>query len=114
MLTEKEKHFIAYWEIYRAREKKFIRQLLIGIPAGLLFAIPILVILFSGKYWYKRAETVANSQVNPAVLIIAIVLITAFVAVFYKRHQWDMKEQYYKELKAKAAKDLNNGVNKQQ
>jgi len=101
MLTEREKQFMEYWEASRAGEKKLFRQLLVGVPVGLIFAIPILIILFSGKLWYKRADQVANTQLNPLVLIIAIVVITAFVALFYKRHQWEMKEQYYQQLKAK-------------
>lgn len=101
MLTEKEKQFLAYWEANRVKEKKMIRQLLIGIPVGILFAIPILILLLSGKLWYKRADAVANTQLNPVVLLIAVALIIAFMAIFYKRHQWEMKEQYYKQLKAK-------------
>ena len=101
MLSEDEKRFLAYWEAHRETEKKLLRQLLIGIPIGLIFAVPILIILFSGKIWYKRADAVANTQLNPLVLIIAIIVITAFVAVFYKRHQWDMREQHFKELKEK-------------
>ena len=101
MLNEDEKRFLAYWETHRDKEKKIVRQLLIGIPIGLIFAVPILIILFSGKFWYKRADAVANTQLNPLVLIIAIIIITAFVAVFYKRHQWDMREQQYQELKEK-------------
>jgi len=99
MLNEDEKRFLAYWEMHRESEKKLLRQLLIGIPIGLIFAVPILIMLFSGKIWYKRADAVANTQLNPLVLIIAIIIITAFVAIFYKRHQWDMREQQYKELK---------------
>jgi membrane protein YdbS with pleckstrin-like domain len=99
MLNENEKRFLAYWEAQRETEKKLMRQLLIGIPIGLIFAIPILIMLFSGKIWYKRADAVANTQLNPLVLIIAIIVIAAFVAIFYKRHQWDMREQHYKELK---------------
>lgn len=101
MLTEKEKQFLAYWEANRVKEKKMIRQLFIGIPVGILFAIPILILLLSGKLWYKRADAVANTQLNPVVLLIAVALIIAFMAIFYKRHQWEMKEQYYKQLKAK-------------
>jgi len=104
MLTEDEKQFVAYWEAHRDNEKKLLRQLLIGIPVGLIFAVPILIMLFSGKIWYKRADAVANTQLNPVVLIIAVIVITAFVAVFYKRHQWEMREQHYKELKAKEKK----------
>lgn len=101
MLTDNEKRFIEYWEQNREKEGKLSRQLLIGIPFGLFFAIPIIVILFSGRLWFKRADMVAISHLNPVLLIVAIVGITVFVAVFYKRHQWDMREQQYQELKQK-------------
>lgn len=104
MLSEKEKAFVTYWKNNRNKEKKLVWQLLIGIPAGLLFAVPILLFMFTGQFWYKRAIAVANTQVNPAVLIIAVVLITLFVALFHKRHQWELKDQLYQELLQKESK----------
>src|SRR5205085_11878544 len=101
MLTKPEKEFLRYWEANRLREKKVTKQLLVGLPIGLIFAIPVLIALFSGRFWYKRADMEANSQMSPVVLIIAMIFIAVFVAIFYKRHQWDMKEQQYLELKAR-------------
>jgi membrane protein YdbS with pleckstrin-like domain len=101
MLSEREREFIQYWEANRLREKKVNKQLLVGLPVGLLFAIPVLLILFSGKLWYKKADAVANTQSSPIVLMVAVICIAVFIAIFYKRHQWDMKEQQYLELKAK-------------
>lgn len=101
MLNQREKEFVEYWEANRLREKRLDVQLLAGIPIGLYFALPILVILFTGRFWYKRADMLMNTMVSPFVLVIAIFLIVVFVAVFYKRHQWDMKEQQYLEFKAK-------------
>lgn len=103
MLSEKEKAFVAYWKTNREREKKLLWQLLIGIPAGLLFAVPILLFMFTGQFWYKRAIAVANTQLNPAVIILAVILITLFIAIFHKRHQWELKEQLYLELLQKEA-----------
>lgn len=34
-------------------------------------------------------------------IIAAIIGITCFVAILYKKHQWDMNEQRYKVLKQK-------------
>ena len=99
MLTESEKRFLRYWEANRLREKKLNKQLLVGLPIGLLFAVPVLIGLFSGRFWYKRAEMQANASSSPVVLIIAVICIAVFVAVFWKRHQWDMREQKYLELK---------------
>ena len=98
MLTDHEQRFLVYWEQHRERERRSWRQLLIGLPIGLLFSIPILVSFFSGRFWYKRAEMVGNSQTSPVVMIVAILLIAAFVAVFYKKHQFDKKEQRYQEI----------------
>ncbi len=104
MLNPEENKFIEYWEKNRDRQKKTFRQLLLGIPIGMLFTIPILVNFMSG--WYKRADMEANSgEFSPVVLAIAILLIAGFVAIFYKKFQWDQKEQYYKELKAKQEAD---------
>src|SRR5580704_14953114 len=97
MLTQQEKDFIRYWAANRLRRKKVVTQFLIGIPIGLSFVIPILINFVSG--WYKRAQMEANSQdFNPIVLLVALLLIVAFTAIFYQRHQWDQYEQRYREL----------------
>jgi membrane protein YdbS with pleckstrin-like domain len=105
MVNEQEKMFMEYWAANRLKEKKVLKQLLIGLPIGLLFGLPVIIILFTGKFWYKRADMVANSQLNPFVLLAAVMIIVVFVAIFYKRHQWDMKEQQYLEIKAKHEKE---------
>jgi hypothetical protein len=98
MLTQREKDFVRYWEANRLRRKKVVRQFLIGIPIGLLFVIPIVINFSSG--WYRRAEMEANSpDFNPIVLVVALLLIVGFTAIFYQRHQWDQYEQRYRELR---------------
>lgn len=109
MITEKEKSFMQYWEANRLREQQLTRQFLLGLPVGLLASIPVILVLFSGKYWYKRAEAVANTKLSPAVLLVAVFLIATFVAVFYRRYRWEQQEQFYKVLKAKASKTKNIG-----
>jgi len=101
MLTEDEQKFIDYWEANRERQARFTTQLLSGIPIGIFFSVPVLIVLYSGRYWYKRADMLINTQLNPLVMASAIFMITVFVAVFYKRHQWDMQEQQYMEFKNK-------------
>lgn len=104
MLTQQEKDFIDYWQRNRNKQKKTLKQFLIGIPVGLLFAIPICVNFFSG--WYKRAAMMTGTpDFNPFVLIVAMLIIIAFVAIFSKRHQWEMREQQYQELLAKQSKE---------
>jgi hypothetical protein len=100
MLSKEENDFVRYWEENRVRRKKTVRQFLLGIPAGLLIVIPIVVSLVTG--WYKRANMEANSQdFNPAVLLVALLLIVGFTAIFWQRHQWDQYEQRYRELLAR-------------
>jgi hypothetical protein len=104
MLTQQEKDFIRYWAANRLRRKKVVTQFLVGIPIGLAFVIPIVINFVSG--WYKRAQMEANSQdFNPVVLLIALLLIVGFTAVFYQRHQWDQYEQRYRELLARDARE---------
>ena len=105
MLSEEEKKFVVYWEQHRLSKKKVIRQWLVGLPVGILFGVPIFINFFSG--WYKRADMILNSrmsnnQLDPLILIIAVLLIISFVAIFSRRHNWEMYEQRYKELKAKS------------
>ena|SRR5689334_17550595 len=104
MLSEEEKKFITYWEEHRLSEKKVLKQWLVGLPLGILFGVPIFINFFSG--WYKKADyelhgRIASGQSEPMVLIVAVLLIISFVAIFSKRHKWDMKEQRYLELKGK-------------
>lgn len=99
MLTQEEKDFITYWEANRDKQKRTFRQWLVGLPIGLLFGVPIFLNYALG--WYKRAGMVAGSQFNPMVLIIAILAIITFMAIFYKQFQWDQYEQKYRELKSK-------------
>ncbi|MDP4249005.1 MAG: hypothetical protein Q8918_02730 [Bacteroidota bacterium] len=100
MLTEEEEAFVEYWKQNRDRQKKNIRQFLLGIPVALLFVIPIAVNFFSG--WYKRAAMMVNtSNFNPGVLLLALLLITVFIAIFSRRFRWDQNEQRYIELLAK-------------
>jgi integral membrane sensor domain MASE1 len=98
-MTDRDRQFMAWWEKNRDKQKKTFRQLYIGLPVGLIFVIPI-AINFSSN-WYKRANMQANSTTSPLVLLIAMLAIVCFLAIFYKKFQWDQYEQRYLELKAK-------------
>jgi hypothetical protein len=103
MLTKEEEEFLTYWEQNRLKHRKTLRQFMLGIPVALLFIIPIAANFLSG--WNKRAAMVANAgQFNPLVLLIALLLITGFVAIFSRRFRWERNEQKYLELKAKASR----------
>src|SRR4030095_5737096 len=106
MLSKQEKEFMIYWEKNREREKKILRQLFIGLPIGLLISGGIILSL--DLNWYTRANMVANASLNPYILLIAVIAIAIFTAVFYKKYQWDMKEQRYRELLFKKEKEQNS------
>ena len=104
MLTANEEQFIEYWKNNRDREKKLFRQLLFGLPIGLLLGMGIFASLITSK-WYERADMVANTQLNPNVLIVAILAIAVFTGLFYKKFKWEQNEQLYKELLSKKEKE---------
>jgi hypothetical protein len=60
--------------------------------------------LLSG--WDKRASMVANADPSLIlVLLIALILIVVFMAIFTVRHRWEINEQRYRELLAKREKE---------
>jgi len=102
MVTEQEKTFADWWARNRDREKRLLRQWLIGLPVGLVFVVPIVLSFSSG--WHKRASMWARGHTDDntgVVLAVAALLIVSFVAVFYKRHKWEMYEQQYREILSK-------------
>ena len=106
MLTNHEERFIEYWKSNRDSEKKLYRQLLFGLPLGLLISGGIIISVVTDR-WYERADMVANTQLNPSVLIVAVIAIAVFTGLFYKKFRWDQNEQLYKELLAKKKKEEN-------
>lgn len=92
-----------YWAQNREKEHKTFRQLATGLPVGCILAAAILISIFSG--WDKRVDASINTMLNPSVLIIALLIIVAFVAIFYKKHQWDQNEGQYERLLRKKEKE---------
>jgi L-cystine uptake protein TcyP (sodium:dicarboxylate symporter family) len=101
MLTEEEKQFVKYWEENRLRQKSWKYRLLTGLPLGILFSAPIMLLLMTARFWYKRADMMANTIANPVVMILAVLIIAVFVAIFFKAHRWEMSEQLYQGIKAR-------------
>src|SRR5882672_5680970 len=101
MLNEEEQRFVKYWEENRMRKKKVFLALGMGLPLGVILVAAIFLNFFSG--WFKLADMTLNSE-QPSliwVLLIAALLIVAFIATFSARHKWDLNEQYYRELLAR-------------
>jgi hypothetical protein len=103
-ITEEERKFLVYWEAQRDKERKLTNQLMFGLPIGILFSVPLLVNFFLGKFWYKRADAVGISQFSPTVLVVAVLLITVFVALLNRKFRWEKLEQQYLEIRAKELK----------
>lgn len=102
MLTQDEKLFLEYWEKNREKEKKPLRQILFSIPLGLVFALPVLVlVIFHG--WYKNMVYISNSEL--IVIIIGVLGVAVFFAILRGRFKWENNEQLYKELKFKESKE---------
>ncbi len=110
MLNEEEKRFITYWSANRVKQQNFFKQLAIGLPAGVLFALAIFINFTSG--WYKRANMLFNADPSSKslviVLLIAVILIVVFVSVFSVKIKWERNEQHYRELLSKKEPDENN------
>ncbi len=109
MMSDDELRFLEYWKHNREKEKKTFRQLMVGLPIGFSFAIAIIAFFVSG--WYERAQMVAYSQSSPLLFLIAIAAIICFIAIFSKKHKWDMNEQQYKELLQKKQRSEANAAN---
>ncbi|MEO6455968.1 MAG: hypothetical protein ABIN97_17940 [Ginsengibacter sp.] len=98
MITEQEKLFIDYWNKNRNKQKRSFYQLLIGLPLGLVFALPVLLsVIFHN--WYKRMVFISGSQFS--VILGAVLGIAVFYALFRMKFNWEQNEQLYKELKYK-------------
>jgi hypothetical protein len=109
LYTEDEKKFIEYWEENREYQSTIKYQLLFGLPFGLLFSLPILINFLLGRFWYKRADAVGLSQFNPVVLVLAIMIISVFIALVNRKFRWEKLENQYLELiaRGKAANQSN-------
>ena len=102
MLTKDEILFLEYWEKRREKGKQFFRQLVTGLPMGLVFALPVLlVVIFHG--WYKNMIYISDSQI--IVIIIGVLCVAIFFSIFRGKFKWEHNEQLYKELKFKEKQD---------
>ncbi len=102
MITVQEELFIHYWESNRNRQKKLFYQLAIGLPVGLVFALPVLLsVIFHD--WYKQMTFISDSQIT--VILITVLGIAVFFALFRMKFKWEENEQHYKELKFRQSKN---------
>ncbi|WP_223710850.1 hypothetical protein [Niabella beijingensis] len=103
MYTKEEEAFIKYWEANRLRKKRSLKNFLISTPLGILLMVGIFINFFSG--WYKKAAMQANADPSLfLILLIAGIIIVAFIGIFSSYHKWDINENHYKALLARKDK----------
>jgi hypothetical protein len=100
MFSKEEQDFIKYWEENRDKQKKFFKQIAIGLPFGVLFAVAMFLNFSSG--WDKRVTTITKTYPGfkslVLILIIAVLAIVVFISVFSVKVKWEKYEQRYREL----------------
>ena len=100
MFSKEEQDFIKYWEENRLKQKRFFKQVAIGLPFGVLFAAAMFLNFVSG--WDKRVASITKTYPSAKsliiVLIIAILAIVVFISVFSVKVKWEKYEQRYREL----------------
>jgi len=91
-LSAEDKTFLHYWENNRRQKKRLLHQLMVGLPLGVLFGLPIILsVLMRG--WYKRMPYVSGTQFN--IVLIAVLAIVVFYAIFRMRFKWEQNEERY-------------------
>lgn len=97
ILTEEEKEFIQFWEAEGANQKKWVYMLKKHLPKGLIFSIPIALFFFiMGP---KRRGIITHSEL--VIIMICIVVIAIFYAIFKGYVSADRMESHYQILKMK-------------
>jgi predicted PurR-regulated permease PerM len=97
MLTKEEEGFIGYWSGQRLRKKQFYRKFSIGLPLAMVLVVALMVNFLSG--WYDKADQVLrNNSSIILVVLVAVIAIVVFIALFSVRLKWEQNEQYYQEL----------------
>ena len=100
MFSKEEQDFIKYWEENRDKQKRFFKQIAIGLPFGVLFAVAMFVNFVSG--WDKRVTSITKTYPSfkslIIVLLIAVLAIVVFISVFSVKVKWEKHEQKYREL----------------
>jgi len=99
MFENDEAVFFEKWSIQRHTYKNAVRPFFIGLSAGISIGIAILLTIYLG--WYQRANMELNSNLNPFLLLIAIIGIAIFMAFLFRNYQWEKNEQRYLSILAR-------------
>jgi len=103
-----DEQFFDYWTKNSLKQKNSSRTFLIGLSSGFAIGVGVIVATFSG--WFPRATMVANSKMSSIVLFVAILLISVFIAIMYRKFKWEMQEQRFLEIVAKKNKQQGSSL----
>ena len=104
MSISEEEKFMQYWQEKRLQPKLNPFFFLKGFAGGLIIGLLIFISLLAG--WYKRANMDASNKLNPVVLLICILTIGIFIAIFYTYFKFEQNEQLYQEILKKREKQV--------
>jgi membrane protein YdbS with pleckstrin-like domain len=108
-LNQEEKDFMDYWSQHRDHEAKFSTRLMKGLPTGLRFALVIALFTIAARVTGLHKQMTFITTGAMIMILLAVLGIVLFYAVFTRTHRWDMNEQQYQSLKARqAAQDAEN------
>jgi uncharacterized protein YacL len=103
MITDEERKFIAHWETVRVEYSTLQSKMLRGLPAAILFTLPILFSIVGVQLlspdWFTKLSQKAMSSTLP--IIISIIVIIFFFSIARMHFKWEMNEQLFKEIKNK-------------
>ncbi len=105
-LTEEEKEFIQYWEKEGKRQRKWTYMLRRNLPKGLIFSLPIALFFFA--MGFKRRAIVSHGVL--VTIMICLVFIALFYAIFKGHIHVDRYESHYQILKMKEARDNHKDI----
>jgi uncharacterized membrane protein YwzB len=104
MLTKEDNDFIQYWEKQRLKKNRFLRNLSIGLPMGVMIVVALVLNFLSG--WHKKADMMIRQNASVIIVVlIAAIAIVVFITLFSARHKWEQNELHYQELLAKKEKE---------
>lgn len=101
-LNEEEKKFISFWEREKDRRKKWSYLLVHNLRMGILFGAPIALFFMLEAPRHRSLIT----HTDLVLIMICIVLIIAFYAVFRGYSKWDQSNAHYEILKMRERERL--------
>lgn len=96
-LTKEEKEFIVFWEKERDHRKKWTYLLFHNLQIGILFGVPIALFFMLEAPRHRSLIT----HTDLVLIMVCIVLIVCFYAIFRGYSKWDDFNSHYQILKMK-------------